>query len=125
MVLGSGRHHPQRDHLGRNRVGQQERRRQFQQDFHDSWNIHLPMHYTTEYDWIGSRNSVRRGLICVVIAAMTPAMAPALAMAQRGGGFGGGRAPGLRREPGIEIPKPVNVLNLLIEHRQEVALSDS
>ena len=79
------------------------------------------MHYTSEYDWIGSRNSVRRGLACVVIAAM----APALAMAQRGGGFGGGRLPGLRREPGIEIPKPVNMLNLLIEHRQEVALSDS
>lgn len=54
-------------------------------------------------------------------------MTPALAMAQRGG-FGGGRGgriPGLSREPGLEIPKQVNMLNLLIERRQEVALSDS
>lgn len=51
---------------------------------------------------------------------------PALAFAQRPGGFGrGGRAPGITREPGIEIPKPLNMINLLIERRQEVALSDS
>jgi hypothetical protein len=54
------------------------------------------------------------------------AFTPALAFAQRGGGFGrGGRAPGITREPGLTIPKPVNMVNLLIEHRQDVALTDS
>ena len=42
------------------------------------------------------------------------------------GGFGrGGRAPGISREAGLTIPKPVNMINLLIAHRQDVALSDS
>jgi len=52
---------------------------------------------------------------------------PALLLAQvPGGGFGrGGRAPGITREKGLTVPQPVNMLNLLIQHRQDVALSDS
>ncbi|HEY4217215.1 MAG TPA: hypothetical protein VGM67_08755 [Gemmatimonadaceae bacterium] len=43
-----------------------------------------------------------------------------------GGGRGGGRgASGLAVEPAVVIPKLVNVVNLLIEHRQELALTDS
>jgi hypothetical protein len=50
---------------------------------------------------------------------------PALAGAQ-GGGFGRGRRPGqLTRAPGIVIPKVVNAVDLMIEHRQELALSDT
>ena len=42
------------------------------------------------------------------------------------GTFGRGRASGkLTIDPGIEVPKPVNVINLLIENRAVVALSDS
>jgi hypothetical protein len=53
-------------------------------------------------------------------------MTPAAAFAQRGGGFGrGGRAPGIARQAGLTIHQPVNMINLLIEHRQDVALSDS
>jgi hypothetical protein len=53
---------------------------------------------------------------------------PAALVAQRPGmgGFGRGRIPGsLAKEPGIVIPTQVNAVNLLIQHRQEVALSDS
>jgi hypothetical protein len=55
-------------------------------------------------------------------------LTPALALAQRGGGggFGRGRGPGnLARESGLVIPQQVNMINLLIQHRQDVALSDS
>lgn len=55
-------------------------------------------------------------LICLV---------PSFAAAQRGGFGRGGRAPGIAREPGLTIFKPVNMVNLLIEHRQDVALTDS
>lgn len=59
-------------------------------------------------------------------AALCALVLPAVAHAQGIGGFGRGRGPGrLTREPGIAIPKVVNAVNLLIEHRQEVALSDS
>ena len=57
---------------------------------------------------------------------------PTMSLAQRGGMGGGrgaltpGRGPGsLAREAGIQIPKYVNSVNLLIEHRQELSLSDS
>lgn len=61
------------------------------------------------------------------------ALVPSLASAQRGmGGMGGGmggigrRRPGnLEREPGLAVPKLVNAVNLLIEHRQDLELSDS
>ena len=58
-------------------------------------------------------------------------LVPGTAFAQRGimGGRGAltpGRGAGsLAREPGIQIPKYVNSLNLLIEHRQDLSLSDS
>ena len=51
---------------------------------------------------------------------------PAIAGAQRIGGFGRGRMPGhLEREPGIVVPRVVNPVNLLIEHRQQLVLSDT
>jgi hypothetical protein len=56
-------------------------------------------------------------------------IAPAVAIAQirpGGGGFGRGRGPGiLTREPGIVAPKLVNAVNLMIEHRQELSLTDT
>ena len=43
-----------------------------------------------------------------------------------GGGFGRGRGAGiLSREPGVTAPKLVNAVNLLIEHRQELSLTDT
>jgi hypothetical protein len=57
--------------------------------------------------------------------ALALALAPAVVAAQ-GRGFGRGRGPGnLPHEAGVDVPKQVNVINLLIEHRQELALSDS
>jgi len=50
---------------------------------------------------------------------------PALAFGQRGGFGRGGRVPNISREQGLAIPKPVNMINLLIARRQDVALSDS
>lgn len=54
-------------------------------------------------------------------------LVPGLAFAQRPGmGMGRGRTPGnIARDPGIVVTKPVNMINLLIEHRQELALGDS
>ncbi|MEO7085341.1 MAG: hypothetical protein ABI442_09120 [Gemmatimonadaceae bacterium] len=56
---------------------------------------------------------------------------PTVAFAQRGM-RGGGRGAGntgkfgnLNRQSPIEVPKYVNAVNLLIEHRQDLALSDS
>ena len=64
----------------------------------------------------------RAYLVAVTLACLTPA----LAFAQRGGGFGRGRGPGsLAKEPGLVVPQQVNMVNLLIQHRQDVALSDS
>jgi hypothetical protein len=65
------------------------------------------------------------------------ALVPSLALAQRGimpggsmgtGGVGrrGGRGPGsLAREQGIAIPKIVNAVNLLIENKQALSLTDT
>lgn len=54
---------------------------------------------------------------------------PSLVEAQRGiGGLGtiGRRRPGtIEREPALIVPKQVNVVNLLVEHRQDLALTDS
>jgi len=62
-------------------------------------------------------------------AAATIALIPALAFAQRGigpSGMGSGRrGGGISRDPGIAIPKIVNPVNLLIEHRQALALTDT
>ena len=44
----------------------------------------------------------------------------------RGAGRGAfGRGAGIQRAPGVEIPQIVNAVNLLVEHRQDVALSDT
>jgi hypothetical protein len=76
-------------------------------------------------------NPARRRSILQIIIALCAL--PALVSAQRGGGGGGGRGGGggnskygspTRASP-IEIPKIVNAVNLLIEHRQDLALSDS
>jgi hypothetical protein len=67
-------------------------------------------------------------------AACLIALVPSLVSAQRGmgGSMGGGmggigrRRPGnIEREPGLAVPKLVNAVNLLIEHRQDLELSDS
>jgi hypothetical protein len=58
----------------------------------------------------------------LVLAAATVAAAQRPGM----GTFGRGRGPGkLTIDPGIEAPKPVNVINLMIENRATVALTDS
>lgn len=51
---------------------------------------------------------------------------PATLLAQRGILNGIGRGPGrVEREPAVEVPKYVNPVNLLIEHRPALALSDT
>jgi hypothetical protein len=61
-------------------------------------------------------------------------LVPSLALAQRGvmpgGSMGTGgvgrRGPGsIAREPGIAVPKLVNAVNLLVENRQVLALTDT
>lgn len=62
----------------------------------------------------------------VAVVGFCAAALPGLAGAQTIGGFGRGRTPGkLVREPGIVVPKVVNAVNLMIEHRQDLALSDT
>jgi hypothetical protein len=71
--------------------------------------------------------------VVVLAAAMSGAWLagmPGAAVAQgRGGGggrggFGGGGSV-LPRAPGIDVPQIVNAVNLLVQHRPELALSDS
>ena len=55
---------------------------------------------------------------------------PGVAAAQGGMGRGGGRgydrgASALPRAEGIDIPQVVNAVNLLVQHRQELTLSDT
>jgi len=72
-------------------------------------------------------------IVRLLRVACVVALVPSAAVAQRGvGGMGGGmggigrRRPGnIEHEPGLAIPKQVNAINLLIEHRQDLALSDS
>jgi hypothetical protein len=67
------------------------------------------------------------GKTCLRIALFALAASTA-AEAQRPGmgTFGRGRGPGkLTMAPGIDVPKPVNVINLMIENRATVALTDS
>ena len=59
-------------------------------------------------------------------------LSSSVAFAQRGvggtGGIGniGRRRPGnIEREPALVVPKAVNIVNVLIEHRKDLALSDS
>ena len=66
-----------------------------------------------------TRKRVGAAVLCAVAL-------PTMASAQGIGGFGRGRGPGkLMREPGITIPRVVNAVNLMIEHRPELALSDT
>jgi len=65
-------------------------------------------------------SKVRR---CVLIGLCA---CPAPLLAQRGILNGIGRGPGrVEREPAVEVPKYVNPVNLLIEHRPALALTDS
>jgi hypothetical protein len=42
------------------------------------------------------------------------------------GSVGRGRLPSaLKRDPGIEVAPPINIVNLVVEHRQEMMLTDS
>ncbi|HEY5061203.1 MAG TPA: hypothetical protein VII52_06680 [Gemmatimonadaceae bacterium] len=67
------------------------------------------------------------------MAAVPLLLVPALVMAQRGmGGGGRGRSGGggkegggIARDAGIAVPKLVNAVNLLVEHKQDLALSDT
>ena len=88
------------------------------------------MHVTWRHERNGSREVViGRRLDASILLFVLPLVCgtPALAWAQRGGGgFGRGRGPGnLARESGLVVPQQVNVLNLLIQHRQDVALTDT
>lgn len=71
-----------------------------------------------------TRRRVKR-MACVMAALATAA--PGVVAAQ--GGFGRGKGAygrgALPRAPGVEIPQIVNPVNLLIEHRPQLALSDS
>jgi hypothetical protein len=72
--------------------------------------------------------NVRRALVFSSIVAALPALATAQGRGIMGGrgaltpGRGGGN---IARDPGIHIPKYANPVNLVIEHRPELALSDS
>jgi hypothetical protein len=69
---------------------------------------------------------MRRVRIVGTLAGLCALAVPVASGAQTIGGFGRGRGPGrLVREPGIVVPKVVNAVNLMIEHRQELALSDT
>jgi hypothetical protein len=72
---------------------------------------------------IGARRFTGAALALVIVTS-------AAAAQQRGlggmGGFGRGRGIGnTDREPALVIPKYVNAVNLLIEHRQDLALTDT
>lgn len=63
------------------------------------------------------------GLLSLVMLVLLPA----LAVAQRPGigSLGKRGTPGMKREAGIEVPPPINIVNLVIEHRQDLMLSDT
>jgi hypothetical protein len=62
-------------------------------------------------------------LLIPVVALPATAIAQGRGIMPGRGALGPGR--GMAREPGIQIPKYANAVNLLIEHRPELALSDS
>lgn len=73
-----------------------------------------------------------RAIAIAAVLGLVLAGSSTIAAAQAGGygghggrgGFGRG-ASALARAPGVEVPEVVNAVNLLIEHRQEVTLSDT
>jgi hypothetical protein len=66
----------------------------------------------------------------VIAVAAFAAVSPSAAAGQGGmgrggrGGFGRGNS-ALPRAPGVDVPEVVNAVNLLVEHRPELALSDT
>jgi hypothetical protein len=67
-----------------------------------------------------------RSLVIVRTAAAAAALFASAAGAQIPGGFGRGRASGrMTIDPGIEVPKIVNAVNLLIENRTALELTDT
>src|SRR5690242_5356292 len=74
------------------------------------------------------RNALAAGTTILGLALL--GAAPRIAAGQGGMGRGVGRGSfgrggGIPRAPGVEIPQIVNAVNLLIEHRPELALSDT
>src|SRR5580765_1032894 len=62
----------------------------------------------------------------IALLSALPVAANAQGGLGRGGGRGGfGRGAGVQRAPGVEVPQVVNVVNLLVEHRQDLALTDT
>jgi hypothetical protein len=54
------------------------------------------------------------------------ACVPAIAIAQLPGlGSLGRRTPLLKRDPGIDVPAPINIVNLVVQNRQDLALTDT
>ena len=75
----------------------------------------------------------RRRRLAWAMAMIPLLVTPDLVMAQRGmggggrgrGGGGGRDNGGIARDAGIAVPKLVNAVNLLVEHKQDLALSDT
>ncbi len=65
---------------------------------------------------------IRSGALGLVLAAFA---LPAYAQRGMMGGMGRGKLGTIAREPGLTVPKYVNAVNLMIEHRQDLALTDS
>jgi len=68
-----------------------------------------------------------RGLSRFAIAAMV-ALVPVVAGAQLPGmgSIGRGRLPSaLKRDPGLDVPPTINIVNLVVEHRQDMMLTDT
>jgi len=67
--------------------------------------------------------SVKRTLVAGVALA---ACVPAIAIAQLPGlGSLGKRTPALKRAPGIDVPATINIVNLVVQNRQDLALTDT
>jgi hypothetical protein len=71
-----------------------------------------------------SRGGVLAGL--ALLGALPIAANAQGGMGRGGSGRGGfGRGAGIQRAPGVEIPQVVNAVNLLVEHRQDLTLTDT
>jgi hypothetical protein len=70
---------------------------------------------------------ISRWRLAIVVAAGLASVAPALAAAQLPGiGSIGRRLPAaLKRDSGIVVPQTINVVNLVVQHRQDIALTDT
>ena len=86
--------------------------------------------------WLSRSDRMIRWRVSRLAWAMTVMpllLVPALVMAQRGiggggrgrGGGGGKEGGGIARDAGIAVPKLVNAVNLLVEHKQDLALTDT